>query len=117
MRNCAPQHMHTCYMYELKGNGCHAGCRAVRNLLPRLCSCARRGGAALGSCVTRGACASTSGATKIIPVEAGPPETGATNPEATSADLAPRRGYQEYAIQQTPYEQPMKSSRYRAGSV
>ncbi|XP_019506830.1 PREDICTED: zinc finger protein ZFAT isoform X4 [Hipposideros armiger] len=51
------------------------------------------------------------GATKIVPVEAGPPETGATNPEATSADLAPRRGYQEYAIQQTPYEQPMKSSR------
>ncbi|XP_045882405.1 zinc finger protein ZFAT isoform X2 [Meles meles] len=51
------------------------------------------------------------GATKIVPVEAGPPETGAANPEATMADLAPRRGYQEYAIQQTPYEQPMKSSR------
>ncbi|XP_016001114.2 zinc finger protein ZFAT isoform X2 [Rousettus aegyptiacus] len=51
------------------------------------------------------------GATKIVPVEAGPPETGATDPEATSADTAPRRGYQEYAIQQTPYEQPMKSSR------
>ncbi|XP_032323815.1 zinc finger protein ZFAT isoform X2 [Camelus ferus] len=51
------------------------------------------------------------GATKIVPVEAGPPETGATDPEATAADLAPRRGYQEYAIQQTPYEQPMKSSR------
>uniref|UniRef100_A0A452R7E2 Zinc finger protein ZFAT n=1 Tax=Ursus americanus TaxID=9643 RepID=A0A452R7E2_URSAM len=51
------------------------------------------------------------GATKIVPVEAGPPETGTANPEATTADLAPRRGYQEYAIQQTPYEQPMKSSR------
>ncbi|XP_049621521.1 zinc finger protein ZFAT isoform X1 [Suncus etruscus] len=51
------------------------------------------------------------GATKIVPVEAGPPETGAANPEPTAADLAPRRGYQEYAIQQTPYEQPMKSSR------
>ncbi|XP_077606088.1 zinc finger protein ZFAT isoform X2 [Crocuta crocuta] len=51
------------------------------------------------------------GATKIIPVEAGPPEMGAANPEATPADPAPRRGYQEYAIQQTPYEQPMKSSR------
>ncbi|XP_053517163.1 zinc finger protein ZFAT isoform X2 [Artibeus jamaicensis] len=51
------------------------------------------------------------GATKIVPVEAGPPETGATNPEAASAERAPRRGYQEYAIQQTPYEQPMKSSR------
>ncbi|KAI5281121.1 Zinc Finger Protein Zfat [Manis pentadactyla] len=51
------------------------------------------------------------GATKIVPVEAGPPETGAANPEASTADLAPRRGYQEYAIQQTPYEQPMKSSR------
>uniref|UniRef100_A0A8C3YPP8 Zinc finger protein ZFAT n=1 Tax=Catagonus wagneri TaxID=51154 RepID=A0A8C3YPP8_9CETA len=51
------------------------------------------------------------GATKIVPVEAGPPETGAADPEAAVADLAPRRGYQEYAIQQTPYEQPMKSSR------
>uniref|UniRef100_A0A8C2UQC6 Zinc finger protein ZFAT n=1 Tax=Chinchilla lanigera TaxID=34839 RepID=A0A8C2UQC6_CHILA len=51
------------------------------------------------------------GATKIIPVEAGPPETGAANPEPSAADLVPRRGYQEYAIQQTPYEQPMKSSR------
>ncbi|XP_055482690.1 zinc finger protein ZFAT [Psammomys obesus] len=51
------------------------------------------------------------GATKIIPVEAGPPETGAASPETTAADLVPRRGYQEYAIQQTPYEQPMKSSR------
>ncbi|XP_042555951.1 zinc finger protein ZFAT [Dipodomys spectabilis] len=51
------------------------------------------------------------GATKIIPVEAGPPETGAANPETSAADLVPRRGYQEYAIQQTPYEQPMKSSR------
>ncbi|KAF3822781.1 hypothetical protein GH733_008155 [Mirounga leonina] len=51
-----------------------------------------------------------SGATRIVPVEAGPPETGTANPEATLADLAPRRGYQEYAIQQTPYEQPMKSS-------
>ncbi|XP_023370709.1 zinc finger protein ZFAT isoform X4 [Otolemur garnettii] len=51
------------------------------------------------------------GATKIVPVEAAPPETGAANPETTAADLVPRRGYQEYAIQQTPYEQPMKSSR------
>ncbi|ELW57116.1 Zinc finger protein ZFAT [Tupaia chinensis] len=51
------------------------------------------------------------GATKIVPVEAGPPETGTANPETSTADLAPRRGYQEYAIQQTPYEQPMKSSR------
>ncbi|XP_012578353.1 PREDICTED: zinc finger protein ZFAT [Condylura cristata] len=51
------------------------------------------------------------GATKIVPVEAGPPETGAANPETPAAGLAPRRGYQEYAIQQTPYEQPMKSSR------
>ncbi|XP_040835181.1 zinc finger protein ZFAT [Ochotona curzoniae] len=51
------------------------------------------------------------GATKIVPVEAGPPETGAAQPETAAADLVPRRGYQEYAIQQTPYEQPMKSSR------
>ncbi|XP_027716224.1 zinc finger protein ZFAT isoform X2 [Vombatus ursinus] len=51
------------------------------------------------------------GATKIVPVEAGPPETEAVNTKATIPDLAHRRGYQEYAIQQTPYEQPMKSSR------
>ncbi|XP_060057044.1 zinc finger protein ZFAT isoform X2 [Erinaceus europaeus] len=51
------------------------------------------------------------GATKIVPVEAGLPETETASPETTPADLAPRRGYQEYAIQQTPYEQPMKSSR------
>ncbi|XP_006879332.1 PREDICTED: zinc finger protein ZFAT [Elephantulus edwardii] len=51
------------------------------------------------------------GATKIVPVEAGPPEAEAAQPESTVADLAHRRGYQEYAIQQTPYEQPMKSSR------
>ncbi|XP_036597073.1 zinc finger protein ZFAT [Trichosurus vulpecula] len=51
------------------------------------------------------------GATKIVPVEAGPPETEAANTKATIPDLAHRRGYQEYAIQQTPYEQPMKSSR------
>ncbi|KAL1767881.1 zinc finger protein ZFAT [Sigmodon hispidus] len=51
------------------------------------------------------------GATKIIPVEAGPPETGTSPPKTTAADLVPRRGYQEYAIQQTSYEQPMKSSR------
>ncbi|XP_058132063.1 zinc finger protein ZFAT isoform X2 [Dasypus novemcinctus] len=51
------------------------------------------------------------GATKIVPVEAGPPEAEAASPETTFVDLAHRRGYQEYAIQQTPYEQPMKSSR------
>ncbi|XP_006830909.1 PREDICTED: zinc finger protein ZFAT-like [Chrysochloris asiatica] len=51
------------------------------------------------------------GATKIIPVEAGPPEAEAAQPESAVSDLAHRRGYQEYAIQQTPYEQPMKSSR------
>ncbi|KAG6930020.1 zinc finger and AT-hook domain containing [Chelydra serpentina] len=52
------------------------------------------------------------GATKIVPVEAAPPETeSATNPETAVPDTAQRRGYQEYAIQQTPYEQPMKSSR------
>lgn len=81
-------------------------------MLPRLCSL--RGaavGATGGASLTHGALRLLSGATKIVPVEAGPPETGATNPEATSAERAPRRGYQEYAIQQTPYEQPMKSSR------
>lgn len=80
--------------------------------LPRRCSLCWGGvRAAPGTSLTCMLCASVSGATKIVPVEAGPPETGATDPEATSADTAPRRGYQEYAIQQTPYEQPMKSSR------
>ncbi|XP_067387751.1 zinc finger protein ZFAT [Emydura macquarii macquarii] len=52
------------------------------------------------------------GATKIVPVEAAPLETeSAANPETAVPDTGQRRGYQEYAIQQTPYEQPMKSSR------
>uniref|UniRef100_A0A8C8RBG0 Zinc finger protein ZFAT n=1 Tax=Pelusios castaneus TaxID=367368 RepID=A0A8C8RBG0_9SAUR len=52
------------------------------------------------------------GATKIVPVEAAPLKTeSAANPETAVPDAAQRRGYQEYAIQQTPYEQPMKSSR------
>ncbi|KYO45226.1 zinc finger protein ZFAT isoform X1 [Alligator mississippiensis] len=52
------------------------------------------------------------GATKIVPVEAAPQETEpTTNSEAAVQDQAQRRGYQEYAIQQTPYEQAMKSSR------
>ncbi|XP_066479982.1 zinc finger protein ZFAT [Tiliqua scincoides] len=55
------------------------------------------------------------GATKIVPVEATFPETEPpTNPESTASDSSQRRGYQEYAIQQTPYEQPMKSSRLGA---
>ncbi|XP_074001287.1 zinc finger protein ZFAT isoform X2 [Numenius arquata] len=51
------------------------------------------------------------GATKIVPVEAAPQESEPTTPEATVQDQSQRRGYQEYAIQQTPYEQAMKSSR------
>ncbi|XP_009475446.1 PREDICTED: zinc finger protein ZFAT isoform X2 [Nipponia nippon] len=51
------------------------------------------------------------GATKIVPVEAAPQESEPTPPEATVQDPSQRRGYQEYAIQQTPYEQAMKSSR------
>uniref|UniRef100_A0A8B9ZHS2 Zinc finger protein ZFAT n=1 Tax=Anas platyrhynchos TaxID=8839 RepID=A0A8B9ZHS2_ANAPL len=51
------------------------------------------------------------GATKIVPVEAAPQETEPTTPETTVQDPSQRRGYQEYAIQQTPYEQAMKSSR------
>ncbi|XP_061462954.1 zinc finger protein ZFAT isoform X2 [Rhineura floridana] len=55
------------------------------------------------------------GATKIVPVEAASPETEQpTNPETAASDSSQRRGYQEYAIQQTPYEQPMKSSRLGA---
>ncbi|NXP52094.1 ZFAT protein, partial [Heliornis fulica] len=50
------------------------------------------------------------GATKIVPVEASPQESEPTTPEAIQ-DPSQRRGYQEYAIQQTPYEQTMKSSR------
>ncbi|NWU89827.1 ZFAT protein, partial [Upupa epops] len=51
------------------------------------------------------------GATKIVPVEAASQEHEPTPPEATAQDPSQRRGYQEYAIQQTPYEQAMKSSR------
>ncbi|KAM8810568.1 zinc finger protein ZFAT [Eudromia elegans] len=51
------------------------------------------------------------GATKIVPVEAAPQESEPTTPETTVQDSSQRRGYQEYAIQQTPYEQAMKSSR------
>uniref|UniRef100_A0A663LL82 Zinc finger protein ZFAT n=1 Tax=Athene cunicularia TaxID=194338 RepID=A0A663LL82_ATHCN len=51
------------------------------------------------------------GATKIVPVEAAPQESEPTIPEATVQDPSQRRGYQEYAIQQTSYEQAMKSSR------
>ncbi|NXI53447.1 ZFAT protein, partial [Chloroceryle aenea] len=51
------------------------------------------------------------GATKIVPVEAAPQESEPTTPESTVQDPSQRRGYQEYAIQQTPYEQAMKSSR------
>ncbi|XP_068789481.1 zinc finger protein ZFAT isoform X7 [Struthio camelus] len=51
------------------------------------------------------------GATKIVPVEATPQESEPTTPETAVQDPSQRRGYQEYAIQQTPYEQAMKSSR------
>ncbi|NWQ95619.1 ZFAT protein, partial [Burhinus bistriatus] len=51
------------------------------------------------------------GATKIVPVEAASQESEPTTPETTVQDPSQRRGYQEYAIQQTPYEQAMKSSR------
>ncbi|XP_072184513.1 zinc finger protein ZFAT isoform X2 [Excalfactoria chinensis] len=51
------------------------------------------------------------GATLIVPVEAAPQESEPATPETAFQDLSQRRGYQEYAIQQTPYEQTMKSSR------
>ncbi|XP_038616561.1 zinc finger protein ZFAT [Tachyglossus aculeatus] len=51
------------------------------------------------------------GATKIVPVEAGATETEGADPEVAPPEPALRKGYQEYAIQQTPYEQPTKSSR------
>ncbi|XP_029447926.1 zinc finger protein ZFAT isoform X2 [Rhinatrema bivittatum] len=51
------------------------------------------------------------GATKIVPVEAAPPETdSATKPEINH-DQVQGRGYQEYAIQQAPYEQRTKPNR------
>ncbi|NWW76577.1 ZFAT protein, partial [Climacteris rufus] len=51
------------------------------------------------------------GATKIVPVEASPQESEPTTPETAVQDPSQRKGYQEYAIQQTPYEQAMKTSR------
>ncbi|XP_054842039.1 zinc finger protein ZFAT [Eublepharis macularius] len=54
------------------------------------------------------------GATKIVPVEAAPETEQAANLETSASDSLQRRGYQEYAIQQTPYEQPLKSSRLGA---
>ncbi|XP_039240310.1 zinc finger protein ZFAT isoform X1 [Pipra filicauda] len=51
------------------------------------------------------------GATKIVPVEAAPQESEPTTPETTVQEPSQRKGYQEYSIQQTPYEQAMKSSR------
>ncbi|XP_028918723.1 zinc finger protein ZFAT isoform X2 [Ornithorhynchus anatinus] len=51
------------------------------------------------------------GATKIVPVEAGAAEAEGADSETAPPEPARRKGYQEYAIQQTPYEQPTKSSR------
>ncbi|XP_069477770.1 zinc finger protein ZFAT isoform X2 [Ambystoma mexicanum] len=51
------------------------------------------------------------GATRIVPVEAGPPDSEQTDLETLEQDQNQRRGYQEYAIQQTPYEKQMTSSR------
>ncbi|NXA13245.1 ZFAT protein, partial [Sapayoa aenigma] len=51
------------------------------------------------------------GATKIVTLEAAPQESEPTAPETTVQEASHRKGYQEYAIQQTPYEQAMKSSR------
>ncbi|XP_064254008.1 zinc finger protein ZFAT isoform X6 [Passer domesticus] len=49
------------------------------------------------------------GARKIVPLEASPHESEPKTPDTT--DPSQRKGYQEYAIQQTPYEQAMKTSR------
>ncbi|NXA77094.1 ZFAT protein, partial [Thryothorus ludovicianus] len=51
------------------------------------------------------------GARKIVPLEASPHESEPTTPDTTVQDPSQRKGYQEYAIQQTPYEQAMKTSR------
>lgn len=51
------------------------------------------------------------GARKIVPLEASPHESEPTAPDTAVQDPSQRKGYQEYAIQQTPYEQAMKTSR------
>ncbi|XP_015212586.1 zinc finger protein ZFAT isoform X1 [Lepisosteus oculatus] len=52
------------------------------------------------------------GATKIVPIEASPAETApVVDSESTGPDTGLKRGYQEYAIQQTAYELPLKSNR------
>ncbi|NWI81311.1 ZFAT protein, partial [Dryoscopus gambensis] len=52
------------------------------------------------------------GARKIVPLEASPHESEpTTTPDTTVQEPSQRKGYQEYAIQQTPYEQAMKTSR------
>ncbi|NXU08403.1 ZFAT protein, partial [Pardalotus punctatus] len=51
------------------------------------------------------------GARKIVPLEASPHESEPTTPETAVQDPSQRKGYQEYAIQQTPHEQAMKTSR------
>ncbi|NWR44285.1 ZFAT protein, partial [Regulus satrapa] len=51
------------------------------------------------------------GARKIVPLEASSHESEPTTPDTTVQDPSQRKGYQEYAIQQTPYEQAMKTSR------
>ncbi|KAM8967779.1 zinc finger protein ZFAT [Pelodytes ibericus] len=52
------------------------------------------------------------GATKIVPVEATTPELEPdVNSQAAEQEQSQRRGYQEYAIQQTPFEQSAKSNR------
>uniref|UniRef100_A0A8C5U4T2 Zinc finger protein ZFAT n=1 Tax=Malurus cyaneus samueli TaxID=2593467 RepID=A0A8C5U4T2_9PASS len=51
------------------------------------------------------------GARKIVPLEASPNESEPATPETAVQDPTQRKGYQEYAIQQTPYEQAMKTSR------
>ncbi|XP_056341267.1 zinc finger protein ZFAT [Oenanthe melanoleuca] len=51
------------------------------------------------------------GARKIVPLEASPHESEPTAADTAVQDPSQRKGYQEYAIQQTPYEQAMKTSR------
>ncbi|XP_064410016.1 zinc finger protein ZFAT-like isoform X3 [Latimeria chalumnae] len=52
------------------------------------------------------------GATKIVPIEATPQEAvPKADSESSDRDPSLKRGYQEYAIQQVPYEQAVKSNR------
>lgn len=50
-------------------------------------------------------------ATKIVPIEASPADVGSADADPTTQDTSPKKGFQEYAIQQAAYEVPLKANR------